>query len=241
MYINQLEKRQTANNCIQMVFLGMVPYEEGLTIQEKLVALRQKEKIEDVLLLLEHPPVITVGRRGKQSNILLSPDELTARGVKVYYVDRGGDVTYHGPGQIVGYPILNLKQYGKDIRSFVWNVEEVFIQLLKKEYGIAAGRNLEYRGVWVKDEKITSIGFAIKQWVTKHGFAFNVNTNLEHFKWIHPCGITDCSMTSLEKILGYKQDMTKVMRQVASYFGEIFQTDYRFVDKHELDNWLKEA
>ncbi|MDN5276619.1 MAG: lipoyl(octanoyl) transferase [Clostridiales bacterium] len=228
------------NNCVNVALLGLVPYEQGLSIQEKFFRLREEQKIGDIMLLLEHPPVITVGRRGKESNILLSQEELIARGIRVYHIDRGGDVTYHGPGQIVGYPILDLHNYGKDIRRFIWNIEEVFIQLLKNEYGITAGRVPSYTGVWVDNEKITSIGFAVKRWITKHGFAFNVNTNLEHFKWINPCGITDRSMTSLENITGHKHDITKVMLQVASYFAKIFQTDYQIIDKHEWSSWLKE-
>jgi lipoyl(octanoyl) transferase len=239
-YIDRFERHQIADNCIQVAILGLVPYDQGLIIQEKLLRLRQQQKIGDVLLLLEHPSVLTVGRRGSESNILLSQQELNARGVKVYHIDRGGDVTYHGPGQIVGYPILNLHRYGKDVRRFIWNIEEVFIRLLKKEYGIEAGRSPGYTGVWVGNEKITSIGFAVKRLVTKHGFAFNVNTHLEHFKWIHPCGITDRSMTSLEKLLGSKQDMAKVMVQVAWYFGEIFKAEYRIVDENEWSGWLKE-
>ena len=208
---------------INIVRLGKIDYKDALDIQEKLLDLRQQHKIGDVILLLEHPPVLTLGRRGEYANILLPRQELEASGVSVYEVTRGGDVTYHGPGQIVGYPIMDLNNHGKDVKDFVWKIEEVFIRLLKEEYNISADRDEnKYTGVWVGNEKITAIGIAVKRWVTMHGFAFNVNTQLEHFKWINPCGITDKGVTSLQKLLGHPLDFERLNGQVADYFCRVF-------------------
>jgi len=208
---------------LNVVRLGRIDYREALDIQEKLLDRRQQGKIEDTLLLLEHSPVLTIGRSGKNSNIIVPRELLEANGVSVYDVTRGGDVTYHGPGQIVGYPIMDLNNHGKDIKDFVWRIEEVFIRLLKDEYDITAYReDKKYTGVWVGDNKITAIGIAVKRWVTMHGFAFNVNTNLEHFKWINPCGITDRWVTSLQKLTGQEQDFEKLNDMVCRYFCQVF-------------------
>lgn len=217
-----------------VAILGKMDYKEALSIQERLLKLRQQGLIEDTLLLLEHPPVLTMGVRSNRANILTPEEVLKAQGVNIYEVNRGGDVTYHGPGQIVGYPILDLNKHGRDIPDFFRKIEETFIQLLKEEYGITAGRNSKYPGVWVGDEKITAIGCAVKRWVTMHGFAFNVNTQLEHFLWINPCGITDKGVTSLQKILGYPQDLNKVNEQVARYLCKIFNLQPKIIDKQKL-------
>lgn len=208
---------------IKVAKLGRLEYGKALAMQEKLLALRQEGKIGDILLLVEHPPVLTVGRRGEYANILLPVEELKAAGVEVFDVNRGGDVTYHGPGQIVGYPIMDLNEYGRDIKDYVCKIEEVFIRLLKDDYGIIAHRDeKKYTGVWVGNNKITAIGIAVKRWVTMHGFAFNVNTDLEHFRWINPCGITDKGVTSLEKLLGHKEDFEKLNDRVINYFSQVF-------------------
>jgi lipoyl(octanoyl) transferase len=203
--------------------LGLIEYGEALALQETLVEKRQQGLIGDTLLLLEHPPVLTLGVRGDEANILASREELEAAGVTIFRVGRGGDVTYHGPGQVVGYPILDLSTHGRDIKRFVWNVEEVFVRLLQQEFGIEAGRGEQkYTGVWVGDEKITAIGIAVKRWVTMHGFAFNVNTDLSHFGWINPCGLTDRGVTSLQKLTGRMQDFERVTQLVAEYFASVF-------------------
>lgn len=203
--------------------MGMTPYQKALEFQLKLLELRRRGEIGDVLLLLEHPPVITIGYRDNSEHILAGKEFLAGQGIGVFKTNRGGDVTYHGPGQIVGYPIMDLRGMGGDIRGFVWKLEEVFIRLLKDEYGIFAERGGKgYTGVWAGGEKIAAIGIAVKEGVTMHGFAFNVNTRLEHFRWIVPCGIPDRGVTSLEKILGIKQDMEKVYRQVREFFCRIF-------------------
>lgn len=221
---------------VQVVKLGLIDYQQALELQKKMLNLRQQGLINDTLLLLEHHPVITVGKRGEQTNILVPKEYLEKQGVSVYEIDRGGDVTYHGPGQIVGYPILDLNNFGKDIRQFVRNIEEIFIQLLKEQYGILAGRDPDNTGVWVGNEKITAIGFAIKRWVTMHGFAFNVNTQMEHFKWIIPCGIRDKGVTSVEKLIGKRQDVPVLMGHVADYFHKIFDVKLQEVDPQDFLN-----
>ena len=211
---------------LDVVFLGRIDYGEALELQKKLFDLRQQNKINNTLLLLEHPPVLTLGRRGVYSNIILPKEELKAEKISIYEVSRGGDVTYHGPGQLVGYPIVDLCDFNKDIKEFVWKIEEVFIQLLKNQYGISAQReDKKYTGVWVRDEKITAIGLAVKNWVTMHGFSFNVNTNLQHYKWINPCGITDRGVTSLEKLLSGSQDFEKQVSLVTEYFCKVFHLE----------------
>lgn len=220
---------------LNVVYLGRIDYAEALKIQEKLFDLRLQNRVEDVLLILEHPPVLTLGRRGCASNILASKETLEESGVSVYEVSRGGDVTYHGLGQIVGYPILDLNNYGKDIKDFVGKVEEVFIRLLGVEYGISAWRDeKKYTGVWVENEKITAIGIAVKHWITMHGFAFNVNTQLEHFNWIVPCGITDKGVTSLQKLVGRELDFKLLCAKVAEYFCEVFELEMKVVTREEL-------
>lgn len=224
-----------------VVKLGRVSYESALEAQEKLMALRQSGKGCDTLILLEHPAVLTMGRRGDQANILLPLEALRANGIGVHEVSRGGDVTYHGPGQIVGYPIMDLNHYGKDIKAFVWKIEEVFIRLLDKEFGVKARRDeKKYTGVWVGDNKITAIGIAVKRWVTMHGFAFNVNTDLDHFRWINPCGITDKGVTSLQKLLGQLLDFDRMNGLVARYFGEVFDTESEEISPEEFYDMVKE-
>jgi len=214
--------------------LGYIDYEEALTIQEELLKLRQQNEVGDILLLLEHPPTLTLGIRANYFNIIAPEELLKQQGVKIQKVTRGGDVTYHGPGQIVGYPIINLKDHERDISIFFWKIEETFIQLVKFEYGLTAGRLSKYPGVWVGSEKITAIGVAFKKWVSMHGFAFNVNTNLEHFQWINPCGITDKGVTSLEKLLGRPQDFNIVNEQVVKYFCQVFGFQPKPIAKEKL-------
>lgn len=208
---------------INIIDLGRLEYKKALEIQEDLLLKRQNGETCDQLLLVEHPAVLTLGARGEYSNIIMPEEFLKSKGIDVFEVNRGGDVTYHGPGQVVGYPIVDLKNFERDVKQFVFNIEEVFIRLLKDEYGITAFREEQkYTGVWVLDNKITAIGIAVKKWVTMHGFAFNVNTNLEHFKYINPCGITDKGVTSLEKLTGEKQDFEAVKKLVIKYFMEVF-------------------
>lgn len=207
---------------LQVLKPGRLPYDQGLALQENLIQERIDERIPDTLVLLEHPPVITLGRNGAETDIVAAPATLEENGVAVHRIGRGGEATYHGPGQLVGYPIVHLYQRARDIRRFVFNLEEVFVRLLAREYGIEAGRDAEHRGVWVGTEKVTAIGIAIRNRVTMHGFAFNVNTNLSHFSWIIPCGIRDRGQTSLAKLLGHELDSGVVEELVERYFREVF-------------------
>ncbi len=202
--------------------LGKCDYEEAFDIQLKVLERRAEGQISDTLILVEHPPVITLGRHADQANITASPELLASLGVELFPTTRGGDVTYHGPGQIVGYPIFNLRRGHLGIREFVDGLEQLFINLLREEYGIQAGRHPEHRGVWIGDNKIVAIGLAVRRGITMHGFAFNVNTNLDHFDLIVPCGIVDRGVTSLEKITGAPVDCEQATRQVIKYFCHVF-------------------
>ena len=218
---------------LNIIKLEVIPYSKALQIQETLKLLRIKNKINDTLLLLEHLPVITLGRRGKYSNIKTSANFLKKEKIEIYEVNRGGDVTYHGPGQLVGYIFFDLRKHGRDIKKFVWNIQEVFIRLLK-EYKIESYRDDSiYTGVWIGYSKITAIGISVSHWVTMHGFSFNINTDLSHYNWINPCGITDKEVTSLEKITGEKQDFKKVIERVIYYFLQIFDMNPIYIGSDE--------
>ncbi|MFA6309039.1 MAG: lipoyl(octanoyl) transferase LipB [Clostridia bacterium] len=220
---------------INVVNLNKIDYGAALEIQLKLLEARQKGTVDDTLLMLEHPPTLTLGMRGRKSNILVPEAYLKESNIDIYDVNRGGDVTYHGDGQVVGYPIFDLTNYNRDIKKFIWNIEEVFIRLIDKEYNITAKReDMKYTGVWIGDNKITAIGMAVKHWVTMHGFAFNVNTNLEHFKLINPCGLTEKGVTSLQQLTGVRQDFAKLNQMVIESFCEVFEVTSRTVDLKEL-------
>ncbi len=208
---------------IDIIHLGRMEYSQALELQMEKWRKVSAEEEPDTLFLVEHPPVLTLGVRGKKENILISEAELARFGVSVQQVNRGGDVTYHGPGQIVGYPIMNLKHWGRDIHDFVERIENTFITLLKRDYGISSSSaHKTYTGVWVGEEKITAIGIQVKRWTTMHGFAFNVNTDLSHFRWIVPCGLSDRGVTSVEKLTGEKQDMDQLMSRTGEIFCECF-------------------
>ena len=221
-----------------VAILDETDYLEALAMQEKLLQLRQQNKVPDIMLLLQHPPTVTLGTRENRYNIITPEAELEKLGVNIYKINRGGDVTYHGPGQIVGYPILNLNGYGKSVRLYVDKLEEVFLGLLGQEYGVTAGRDSQYTGVWVGNEKIAAIGCSVKRWVTMHGFAFNVNTDLNHFTWINPCGIIDKGVTSLQKILGQPQDINTVNGQIIFHFSRVFNCEPEIIDRQNLQDIL---
>lgn len=204
--------------------LRVVTYENGMRLQQKFVKLRQEEAIPDQLLLLEHPPVITLGRGGNLRNLLAPTAKLVNDRIRFYETTRGGDITYHGPGQLVGYPIVHLGEGRRDVRKYVTKLEEVLIRTVA-EYGIAADRSEGKRGIWVRNEKIAAIGVRIARWVTSHGFALNVNTNLEHFRLITPCGLQGTSVTSIARLLGHDVAMDEVREIVAGQFAEIFERD----------------
>ena len=216
--------------------LHLVTYENGMKLQQKLVEMRQNDEIPDQLLLLEHPPVITIGRGGKTENLLASPAELKSAGVRFFETTRGGDITYHGPGQLVGYPILHLGEGNRDVRKYVTNLEEVLIRTVA-EYGIIAARIEGRRGIWVGNDKIAAIGVRIARWVTSHGWALNVNTNLEHFRLITPCGLQGTGVTSIERELGRAVPIDEVREKLAANFAEVFQR--QLVPQHETIRLVK--
>ena len=202
--------------------LGVVPYAEALDLQRALVDDRKAGRIPDTLLLLQHPHVLTIGvKKDGRGHILASPERLEALGVKVFETGRGGDVTYHGPGQLVGYPILNLDPDRRDVHRYVRDIEEVMIRV-SADYGVAAGRIAGSSGAWVGSEKIGAVGVRISRWVTSHGFAFNVTTDLEHFSLIVPCGIADKGVTSLVALTGRPHSMPAVEDAVVRHFGDVF-------------------
>ena len=195
-----------------------------MALQQKLVELRQAEKIDDQLLLLEHPPVITLGRGGKLDNLLASSEALQSQGVRFFETTRGGDITYHGPGQVVGYPILHLGEGNRDVRKYVTRLEEVLIRTVAA-YGINAVRVEGRRGIWVGNDKIAAIGVRIARWVTSHGWALNVNTNLDHFRLITPCGLHGTGVTSIARETGIRMDEREVRERLASTFADVFERE----------------
>jgi lipoyl(octanoyl) transferase len=203
--------------------LGVVGYEEGLALQRQLVEERRAARVPDLLLLLQHPPVITLGVKGDggRANIVATGEQLESRGISVHETGRGGDVTYHGPGQIVGYPIVDLRPDRCDVHCYVRDVEEVMIRVCA-DYGVSAGRIKGLTGAWVGAEKIGAIGVRISRWITSHGFAFNVTTNLDHFRLIVPCGIIDRGITSLEKELNRRVPIAEVEDAFVRHFAETF-------------------
>jgi lipoyl(octanoyl) transferase len=205
--------------------LGLIRYSAAFAVQERLVAARKTGATGNVLLLCEHPHVITVGRNGNRSHLLASENVLRQKNVELRETNRGGDITYHGPGQIVGYPILDLAALRKDVRWYVRSLEEVMISA-SAELGIAAGREPGKIGVWVgepdRSEKLGAIGVHLSRWVTSHGFAYNVSTDLRYFDLIVPCGIVGRKATSLEKLLGRAVSREDVVASLSRHFGEVF-------------------
>jgi lipoyl(octanoyl) transferase len=203
--------------------LGIVPYNDALALQRALVEERRAGRVPDLLLLLQHPSVITLGVRGDggRSHIVASPARLAALGVEVAETGRGGDVTYHGPGQIVGYPIFDLRPDRCDVHRYVRDIEEVMIRTCA-DCGVAARRINGLTGAWVGAEKIGAIGVRISRWITSHGFAFNVGTNLDYFKLIVPCGIADGGVTSLERILGREVTIGEVEEVLIHHVASVF-------------------
>lgn len=227
---------------LSIVDLGVVPYAEALPLQREVARARIAGTIDhDVLLLVEHPPVITLGRASKDAHLVASGALLEARGVERFEVDRGGDVTFHGPGQLVGYPILDLKHHRQDLHWYLRQVEEALIVALA-ELGVAAGRSPGYTGVWVESRKIASIGVHARDWVTWHGFALNVTTDLSFFDLIVPCGIRDVVMTSIAaERPGTTPSMDAARHAVARAFGHVFAMEHRSVAPTRLQEQLAET
>ncbi len=202
--------------------LGRIPYRETWELQARLVAARRQGLVGDLLLLPEHPPVYTLGRGGKAEHLLVPVGWLRRQGAEVFEVDRGGDITFHGPGQLVGYPILDLTAWGRDLHRYLRSLEEVLIRALAG-FGLKAGRKPGYTGVWVGDRKIAAIGVKLNSgWITSHGFALNVSTDLRWFDYIVPCGIRDYGVTSLSAELGTPIPREAAIGPVVQAFGEVF-------------------
>jgi lipoyl(octanoyl) transferase len=208
--------------------LGRLDYRAALALQKRLAAERQAGAIADQLLLVEHPHVITLGRNGREENLLAAPEVLNRSGISFYRTDRGGDITYHGPGQLVGYPILDLRSWKRDVGAYVRGLEQALIDTLD-DCGIAAGRIPKLTGVWVGERKIAAIGVHISRWVTSHGFALNVSTELSYFQYIVPCGLTK-PVTSVAQLLGESRtpSLAAAGRNLVSHFGRVF--DYEIQD-----------
>jgi len=227
-----------------MVDLELMGYAEAWALQKRAVAARKAGAIDDVLLLCEHPHVITQGRNGKRENLLASEHVLRQKGVEFHTTDRGGDVTYHGPGQIVGYPILNLGAIRRDVVWYVRMLEEAMIRATA-ELGVAAKRVEGKTGIWIEngnaEEKLGAIGVHISRWVTSHGFAYNVSTDLRYFDLIVPCGIADRKATSLEKLLGRSVKREEIAPRIAEHFGEVFGLELKATSRTELLEELQQA
>ena len=231
------------SNC-QIVDLGLIGYAEAYALQKRVEAARKADAIEDVLLLCEHPPVITLGRSGKRENLLASEHVLKQKGVEFHASNRGGDITYHGPGQIVGYPIVNLGAIRRDVVWYMRTLEEAMIRATA-ELGIAAERVAGRTGIWVRvgntEEKLAAIGVHISRWVTSHGFAYNVSTDLRNFELIVPCGIADRKATSLEKLLGRNVATREVAPRITKHLGELLGLEMIEASKKALLEKLEHA
>jgi lipoyl(octanoyl) transferase len=229
-------RRHNMSACA-IIDLGLIGYAEALELQKRVVAARKAGAIEDVLLFCEHPHVITLGRSGNRSNLLASEKILRQKGVEYFETTRGGDITYHGPGQIVGYPILNLGAIRRDVVWYVRSLEEVMIRATV-ELGIEARREAGKTGIWIAEaggqEKLAAIGVHISRWVTSHGFAYNVATDLRYFELIVPCGIADRKATSLEKVLGRSLAPSEIKPLLAKHLGQVFGLTVRTAQREEI-------
>lgn len=224
---------------LHVVHLGLVPYARALELQRSVAQARISGALaHDVLLLLEHPPVVTLGRSSKAKHLVATPDTLAERGVELFEVERGGDVTFHGPGQLVGYPIVNLRGHRQDLHWYLRQIESVLIHALRA-IGLAAERSEGRTGVWFDGRKIASIGVHARNWVTWHGFALNVRNDLSYFDLIVPCGLSDVTMTSVARELGADApSLSAVAESVVQSFGTIFALSASSLDPAELESLL---
>lgn len=211
---------------IQVIDLGRMPYGEALELQRRAVEGRIAGESPDSLFLVEHYPVLTLGKSAHSENILASKEALAKFGVEVFEIERGGDVTYHGPGQLVGYPVVNIKSLGIGLHDYIRGIEETMIRALGA-FGVIAGRIEGLTGVFAGGEKAVAIGIAVRKWVTFHGFAFNVNPDLRHFELIVPCGIRDYGVTSLSKLLGRPVEFQELRPHLLAAFADVFQVEIR--------------
>jgi len=213
--------------------LGLMDYRKAWDLQHDLWSRRVEGELPDLLLLLEHPHVFTLGRRGNRSHLIVSPEVLEAMKIPIFHVERGGDITYHGPGQMVVYPILDLKDYGYRLIRYIDQLEEVILHVLK-DFGIEGRRDPSNRGVWVNSEKIASIGVAVKRWVSFHGFSLNYETDLKYFDLINPCGLVGKKMTTMAKVLGERVSKERLSERIICYFKEVFKKEWEARELKDL-------
>jgi len=225
-------------NQLLVVNIGRTKYADAWELQKKVFSARLERRISDVLLLTEHDPVFTLGKGADENHLLANENELSEKKIDMFWIDRGGDVTFHGPGQIVGYPIIDLNLHYQDIHRYLRDIEEMIIRTLK-EYGIESGREKEFTGVWVKNEKIAALGVKVSKWITMHGFALNVGTDLSFFDRIIPCGIFHKGVTSLQNVLGHPVDLNDVQQHLIHHFSEIFSMEVKQITKEELSSLLQ--
>ena len=221
--------------CVNIPLIG---YQRAWDIQKRIVSAKTDGYFRDTILILEHPPVITVGRSGNLKNLRVKKEELKKKGIDLYHVERGGDITYHGPGQIVGYPVVYFERYGYRHRRYIYELEEVIIRVLD-DLGIRCRRHPELRGVWVGDQKIASVGVAVKGHVAFHGFALNVDPNFEHFAMINPCGSSPDKMTSVGFIAGEEINSIAVRKGIVEHFKEVFKLDLEEISLERLEFMVK--
>jgi lipoyl(octanoyl) transferase len=207
---------------VYLIENGLSPYRDAWSLQQKLFDYATGQRNTHFLLLTEHDPVITIGKSGTLKNLLARPEYLKQHQIDLVEIDRGGDITFHGPGQLVGYPVLDLSSFKKDVHWYLRMLEEVIIRTLKT-FGLTAGRAEGLTGVWVNDAKICAMGIKVTRWITMHGFALNVNTDLKYFQHIVPCGINDKSVTSISRLVGNKVDLKHVIKELVDRFEQVFQ------------------
>lgn len=217
--------------------LGLMDYAKAWDLQHDLWSRRVEGELPDLLLLLEHPHVFTLGRRGNRSHLIVSPEVLEAMKIPIFHVERGGDITYHGPGQIVVYPILDLKDYGYRLIRYIDQLEEVILHVLK-DFGIEGRRDPSNRGVWVNSDKIASIGVAVKRWVSFHGFSLNYETDLKYFDLINACGLVGKKMTTMAKVLGKRVSKERLSERIIFYFKEVFKKEW---EEKKLEHLISEG
>lgn len=216
--------------------LGRSQYKKAWDMQKKLVNMRFANKIPDTIIITEHQPVITMGRGTDKKNLLCTPEKLKEKGIDLFEIERGGDITFHGPGQIVVYPIINLNERGRDVHKYLRELENFAIEALG-DLDLEAETKEGLTGIWVNDHKIGAIGVAVTKWITYHGLALNINTDLDYFKFINPCGITEYPVGSIEKLLGRKTDLKTVSGILIKKFAEIFNYEIEIV--HDTDAIIK--
>jgi lipoyl(octanoyl) transferase len=224
-------------NQLLVVNLGTTKYADAWELQKEIFSARLSQRIGDVLLLTEHESVFTFGKGADKNHLLADDEELAKKKIDMFWIDRGGDVTYHGPGQIVGYPIIDLNNHYNDVHRYLRDLEEMIIRTLE-EYSVHGSREKEFTGVWVKDEKIAAIGVKISKWITMHGFAFNINTDISFYDRIIPCGIFHKGVTSLHHVLGKRIEVAEVYEKLIIHFVEIFGFEVKQTSKEELTSML---